>query len=204
MEAGGLVKARLEGWAGFHPPSRPITERPVMNQPVIAGGKDTGVLRHEAVEPIESILARQTVVVATAESAISASMRDLLQEYPLRTLWVRGVDEVRVVLARETVAACFCGFWLIDGTYRDVVRHLKRQPVQIPAIVVCAPSCPQEYRDYLAALNLRAFDFLCHPYRKADLERILRAAISERGQSVRVTQDSVRGVAQQAALRKAG
>jgi DNA-binding NtrC family response regulator len=144
------------------------------------------------------------VVVATAEAAISASMRDLLQEYPLRTLWVRGVDEVRVVLDRETVAACFCGFWLVDGTYRDVVRHLKRQPVQIPAIVVCAPSCPQEYRDYLAALNLRAFDFLCHPYRKADLERILRAAISERGQSVRVTQDSVRGVAQQAALRKAG
>ena len=175
-----------------------------MNQPVISGGKNTGVLRHEAVEPIESILARQTVVVATAESAISASMRDLLQEYPLRTVWVRGVDEVRAVLARETVAACFCGFWLIDGTYRDVVRHLKRQPVQIPAIVVCAPSCPQEYRDYLAALNLRAFDFLCHPYRKADLERILRAAISERGQSVRVTQDSVRGVAQQAALRKAG
>jgi DNA-binding NtrC family response regulator len=204
MEAGGLVKARLEGWAGFHPPSRPITERPVMNQPVIAGSKNTGVLQHEAVEAIDSILARQTVVVATAESAISASMRDLLQEYPLRTLWARGVDEVRAVLARETVAACFCGFWLIDGTYRDVVRHLKRQPVQIPAIVVCAPSCPQEYRDYLAALNLRAFDFLCHPYRKVDLERILRAAISERGQSVRVTQDSARGVARQPVLRKAG
>ena len=163
-----------------------------------------GVLRHEPVEPIETVLARQTVLIATAELAISASMRDLLQEYPLRTLWVRGVDEVRAVLAKETVAACFCGFWLIDGTYRDVVRHLKRQPVQIPAIVVCAPSCPQEYRDYLAALNLRAFDFLCHPYRKADLERILRAAIPERGQSVRVAQNPAGGVVRQPDLRKAG
>ena len=175
-----------------------------MSRPPLAGGNVVGVLRHEPVGPIETVFARQTVLVATAEAAISASMRNLLQEHPLRTLWARGVDEVRAVLARETVAACFCGFWLIDGTYRDVVRHLKRQPVQIPAIVVCAPSCPQEYRDYLAALNLRAFDFLCHPYRKADLERILRAAISERGQSVRVTQDSVRGVARQPALRKAG
>jgi len=91
---------------------------------------------------------------------------------------------------------------LIDGTYREVVRHLKRQPAEIPAIVVCAPSCPQEYRDYLAALNLRAFDFLCHPYRRMDLERILRATISKRGLSARGAQDPVRVV--QPDLRKAG
>jgi hypothetical protein len=69
-------------------------------------------------------------------------------------------------------------------------------------IVVCAPSCPQEYRDYLAALNLRAFDFLCHPYRRMDLERILRATISKRGLSARGAQDPVRVV--QPDLRKAG
>ena len=111
---------------------------------------------------------------------------------------------MRLALAKESVIACFCGFWLIDGTYRDVVRHLKRQPIEIPAIVVCEPSCPQEYRDYLAALNLRAFDFLCHPYRRMDLERILEAAISKRGESVRGAQGPVRGVARQADLRKAG
>jgi hypothetical protein len=57
---------------------------------------------------------------------------------------------------------------------------LKRRLVEIPAIVVCEPGRPNEYRDYLASLNTRAFDFICHPYRKTDLERILQATLSER------------------------
>jgi DNA-binding NtrC family response regulator len=173
-----------------------------MNHPKASNHNATSMSRYEAVEMVESSVAQLTILVATAEPAISASMRDLLEAYPLRTIWARGVNEVRSALSKETVDACFCGFWLIDGTYRDVVRHLKGQPTEIPAIVVCAPSCPQEYRDYLAALNLRAFDFLCHPYRRMDLERILRATISKRGLSVRGAQDPVPVV--QADLRKAG
>ncbi len=174
-----------------------------MNKPAATQDNLTRVSRDEGVM-VASSPARATVLVATAEPLISASMRDLLQEYPIRTIWARGVNEVRLALAKESVIACFCGFWLIDGTYRDVVRHLKRQPIEIPAIVVCEPSCPQEYRDYLAALNLRAFDFLCHPYRKMDLERILEAATSKRGESARVAQGPVREVGRQADLRKAG
>ena len=127
---------------------------------------------------IQPILAQTTVLMATVDSAISESMRELLGMFPLKTIWVTAVAEVKAVLAKENVAACFCGFWLVDGTYRDVVRHLKNQPVEIPAIIVCAPACPHEYREYLAALKIRAFDFICHPYRKNDLDRILRAAIS--------------------------
>lgn len=175
-----------------------------MNKPAAAEEDITRVSRNDVGETVAPSLARPTVLVATAEPPIIASMRDLLQGYPIRTIWARGVNEVRLALAKESVLACFCGFWLIDGTYRDVVRHLKGQPIEIPAIVVCDPSCPQEYRDYLAALNLRAFDFLCHPYRKMDLERILEAAILKRGQSVRVAQAPVRGAVQEPDLRKAG
>ena len=52
-------------------------------------------------------------------------------------------------------------------------------------IIVCAPACPQEYRDYLAALNIRAFDFICHPYRRIDLERILDSASALRKNAFR-------------------
>jgi DNA-binding NtrC family response regulator len=124
-----------------------------------------------------------TVLLATVDTTLGHSILELLQMYPVKTIQAKGVDEVRGVLAKETVTACFCGFWLVDGTYRDVVRLLKRQPIEIPAIIVCAPACPHEYRDYLAALNIRAFDFICHPYRKTDMERILRAAISKRSQA---------------------
>jgi DNA-binding NtrC family response regulator len=125
-----------------------------------------------------SALKVPTVLVATVDATIDASMRELLQSYPLKTIWAKSVEEVRGALARETVAVCFCGFWLVDGTYRDVVRHLKRQPTEIPAVIVCEPTCPDEYRDYLASLNIRAFDFICHHYRKTDMDRILRATFS--------------------------
>jgi hypothetical protein len=46
-------------------------------------------------------------------------------------------------------------------------------------IIVSAPTCPHEYRDYLAAMNIGAHDFLCHPYRKCDLERMLRLSLRE-------------------------
>jgi DNA-binding NtrC family response regulator len=177
----------LKGWADFPFTLSPKTERHTpMDQTAPINGYHASLIRHESDESLQPTLAHPAVLVATVDTAISKSMGELLQLYPLKTIWAKSMDEVRAVLTRESVAACFCGFWLVDGTYRDVVRHLKRQPVEIPAIIVCAPACPHEYRDYLAALNIRAFDFICHPYRKTDLERILRAAISERRQSARL------------------
>jgi DNA-binding NtrC family response regulator len=111
-------------------------------------------------------------------------MGELLRGYRINTLWATGIEEVRSAIAREDVMACFCGFWLVDGTYRDVVRHIKHQRADIPMIIICAPECPQEYRDYLAALNIRAFDFICYPYRRIDLERILDFAVALRKRSL--------------------
>jgi DNA-binding NtrC family response regulator len=102
----------------------------------------------------------------------------------VNTVWVSGLEETKRALSQGNVAACFCGFWLVDGTYRDVVRHLKSQPVELPVIIVCAPKCPDEYRDYLAALNIRAFDFICHPYRQTDLDRILHSAIRAKSKTI--------------------
>jgi DNA-binding NtrC family response regulator len=174
--------------------------QPVSASPVVS-------IRRESTESTSSGPNAPTVLVATIDPTIGESMRELLDLYPLKTVWAKGVDEVRGALARENVSACFCGFWLIDGTYRDVVRHLKRQPIEIPAIIVCAPACPNEYRDYLAALNIRAFDFICHPYRKTDMERILRAAFSASGQSGRLQPSSLKHVTAldgESSLRKAG
>jgi DNA-binding NtrC family response regulator len=117
------------------------------------------------------------ILVATNDPEIRSNMAELLRTYDAKILWAKSVEEVKNIIAREDTAACFCGFWLVDGTYREVVRSLKRQRAEIPAIIVCAPACPHEYRDYLAALNIRAFDFICYPYRSGDLERILWSAI---------------------------
>jgi DNA-binding NtrC family response regulator len=118
-----------------------------------------------------------TVLIATVDPEIRKSLAAFLEAYPVKTLWAKSVEEVRSALARTKVSACFCGFWLLEGTYRDVIRYLRSQPTEIPAIIACAPACPDEYQDYLAALNIRAFDFISFPYSALHVERVLRSAL---------------------------
>jgi len=157
-----------------------------MSQPESVKGNSVSVIRSESGSGLQARPSELTVLIATVDSTICNSMRELLQTYSLKTIWVKGLNEMRAVLAKKRVAACFCGPWLVDGTYRDAIGLLKCQPVEIPAIVVCDPACTHEYRDYFAALNIRAVDFICYPYRRSDMNRILRAAIVERFQSARL------------------
>ena len=157
-----------------------------MDQAASATTSPATVLHRESAAQIQPSSEQPVVLLATTDPVISYSMGALLEMYPVRTLWAKSVGEARALLAKENVSACFCGFWLVDGTYREVVRLLKQQPVEVPAIIVCEPACPNEYRDYLAALNIRAFDFICHPYRKTDLERILQATLFERAAAARL------------------
>ncbi len=149
------------------------------------GNEFEGNLQLTSSANLDKAPVRPNILVATNDAEIRGNMAELLRAYDVKILWAKSVEEVKTIIAREDTAACFCSFWLVDGTYREVVRSLRRQGVEIPAIIVCAPACPHEYRDYLAALNIRAFDFICYPYRKSDLERILRSAIGAHIQSGR-------------------
>jgi DNA-binding NtrC family response regulator len=118
-----------------------------------------------------------TVLIATADNGMRNNLSELLETFSIRARWARGVEEANNLLAREEISVCFCGFWLADGTYRELVKRIKREAAEIPLVIVSAPACPNEYRDYLAAMNIGAFDFLCHPYRRIDLDRILRVSL---------------------------
>jgi DNA-binding NtrC family response regulator len=120
------------------------------------------------------------VLLATTDLEIRHSIGDLLSGYKIKTLLATGLGEIKSALARNDIAACFCGFWLVDGTYRDVVRYLRLQRTEVPVIVVCARTCSQEFKDYLTALNIRACDFISYPYRELDVERILQSATALR------------------------
>ena len=120
------------------------------------------------------------ILLATTDLEIRHSIGDLLSGYKIKTLLAAGLEEIKSALARNDIAACFCGFWLVDGTYRDVVRYLRLQRADIPVIVVCARTCSQEFRDYLAALNIRACDFISYPYRESDMDRILQSTLALR------------------------
>jgi DNA-binding NtrC family response regulator len=126
---------------------------------------------------LKQALKRCTLLIASIDDQIRDSISELLEAYGVNTIWAKRMEEIKSGLTSENIAACFCGFWLVDGTYRDIVRYVRRRQAEIPLIVVCPPACPQEQYESLAALNIRAFDFIRHPYRRQDMERVLHAAL---------------------------
>jgi DNA-binding NtrC family response regulator len=128
----------------------------------------------------------QTVVIATIDHDIRASLTQLLEGVEVEAICVRSIKELRSLIAQKKVSACFCGFWLQDGTYREVVRHLRRERMDIPTVIVSAPTCPQEFREYLSALNLGGLDVLSYPYEQADFDRMLEFAIPSRPAAAQV------------------
>ena len=120
---------------------------------------------------------RPLVLIATIDPEIQEGLAELLEVASVDAIWVGSVGDFKTLIARERIVACLCGFWLQDGTYREVIRHLRRERLEVPAIIVSAPNCPPKYRDYLAAMNLGALDFLSFPYQQSDFERMLESAI---------------------------
>jgi DNA-binding NtrC family response regulator len=98
--------------------------------------------------------------------------------FALNTLWVTNLTDATRALNEEDFSACVCGFWLEDKTYREFMRQVNTVAPDLPVIIASTPACPDEYRVYLEAMNLGAFEFLCYPYRKPDLDRALRQAIT--------------------------
>jgi DNA-binding NtrC family response regulator len=156
-----------------------------MNPAVALRERVESYFTRKSVKSIKRTPGRPTVLIATIDTEIREALADLLEMASLNAIWVGSVEDVKTLIARKGIAACLCGFWLQDGTYREVIRHLRRERLDIPAIIVSAPSCPQEYRDYLAAMNLGALDFLSYPYQKSEFERMLESAIAAHSRSGR-------------------
>jgi DNA-binding NtrC family response regulator len=151
-----------------------------MNSAVVLKGKaETAPKKVSAI--IDQGSRRPTILIATVAPEICNDLKELLQTFSFNTIWAKGVEAAKSTLARERVVACLCGFWLQDGTYRELVRYIWREKMELPVILVSEPDCPREYRDYLAAINIGTLDFLCHPYRKSDLEGMLGLALGQQG-----------------------
>lgn len=119
-----------------------------------------------------------TVMIATRDSEVRDALTGILEGQGIEIESVKGLEAAKGLLAESSVAACLCGFGLEDGTYKDLVKHARRQTPGVPVVIVSTPSCGNEYREYLAAMNAGAFDFLCHPYQRHEVERIPRVALS--------------------------
>jgi DNA-binding NtrC family response regulator len=154
-----------------------------MNSVLILNERAENNSTHNAAQANAKSLDSQTFLIATIDPDIRTALSELLDSAGINGIWVSSVKEVKALIARQRISACLCGFWLQDGTYREIIQHLRRERMDIPAIIVSAPTCPQEFRDYLAAMNLGALDVLSYPYEQSDFERMLEFAIPSRSSS---------------------
>jgi DNA-binding NtrC family response regulator len=120
------------------------------------------------------------VAIATSDSSVQSPLTKILEGFSIESIWLKSTDDVRRAFARDSVDCFVCGFWLENGTYREAVKHIKKQVSKVPFLMVSTPGATNEYRDYLASLNVGAFDFICYPYQEAEVKRILQSALAER------------------------
>jgi DNA-binding NtrC family response regulator len=161
-----------------------------MNPPVTLSERFEVAVGKKTVSTLQKSPERPTVLIATADAEMREALEGLLEASRVNAIWVSRVKDVKTLAAGERIVACLCGFWLQDGTYREVISHLRRGRMGIPAIIVSPPSCPQEYGEYLAAMDLGALNFLSYPYQQSDFEKMLQAANVIRAQAISQPQAS--------------
>ena len=91
----------------------------------------------------------------------------MLEGFRVNTYASASLAEAEEVLSRQGVALVFCEDRLTDGSYRDLLKILRTWE-RAPRIVVTTRI--GEWRDYLEALQLGAFDMIQYPYRSIDVE----------------------------------
>jgi DNA-binding NtrC family response regulator len=147
-----------------------------MNPAVTLKEKVETVLKEGTPASAEGSPWRLKILAATIDPDIRNSLTELLEGFSIDAVWLKSVEAAKNLLSREKIAACFCGFWLQDGTYRQLVNHIRQMRVATPVIIVSGPACPEESRDFLAAMNLGSINFLAYPFDKGDLKRIFQFA----------------------------
>ena len=130
------------------------------------------------------------VAVASADPSVRGDLSEAFDGFSVETIWIKGTEELRAALA-EGVNCLLCGFWLENGSYREAVRLLKKHNAKVPFLMISTPGSANEYRDYLASLNVGAFDFICYPYQKSEVKRILQSAFAEHQRTTRTASTAV-------------
>lgn len=125
-----------------------------------------------------------------AAVALLVSLEPRVHKTIAEILAIRGVGcvragsiaEMKSISSLRHISVCVSGLWMVDGTFRDVVSHLRNRPSPVRVVIVCGADTPPEYREFLRALDIHCFDSVCYPFQKSDLERALESANGKSGE----------------------
>lgn len=126
-----------------------------------------------------AMLGDALVLIACRDPLAQAELNRMLAPCRLRTTLCGSVKEMMSILNGEPYSMVICGTQLEDGNFCEILRRLRQTHPGLPVVIASGPSRNDEFRDFLNALHFGAFDFVCYPYRKLELEQIVRSALRE-------------------------
>jgi len=116
-------------------------------------------------------MSESQVLIAHAAPHSVESLMQILAECNCTLLIAHTVEEAQKVLSTEPVRMTFCEYELPVGGYSELLRWCQNRKILAPLIV--SPKAADE-TGYVEAMTRGAFDYIVPPYRRVEVELLLR------------------------------
>ena len=117
------------------------------------------------------------VLVVSSDGEVRRNLAGIIGLCGLEPVLCVNVADSRAVLSRYPICVVVCEDRLADGNYRDVVEAVER--TSSDALVVVA-SRLADWKEYMEAVRAGAFDYVCLPPHRTEIEWVIKNALSER------------------------
>jgi DNA-binding NtrC family response regulator len=129
------------------------------------------------------------VLVVSSDDEVRRNLAGIIGLCGLEPVLCVTVADSRAVLSRYPICVVLCEDRLADGNYRDVVEAVEH--TSSDALVIVA-SRLADWNEYMTAVRAGAFDYICLPPRRTEIEWAVKNALSERARKNQLEGDGVR------------
>jgi len=113
------------------------------------------------------------VLVVSANIEDRKALIKVLESLSGNVFSCSNLAQARGVIAHRSMDIAFCDEQLPDGSYRDLVDSIRSRAMTLPLVVTTHVG---EWKEYLEATDLGAFDMIPFPLRPTDVElTVIRA-----------------------------
>jgi len=113
------------------------------------------------------------VLVVSANIEDRKALIKVLESLSGNVFSCSNLAQAREVIAHRPMDIAFCDEQLADGSYRDLVGFTRSRAMTLPLVVTTHVG---EWKEYLEATDLGAFDMIPFPLRPTDVElTVIRA-----------------------------
>jgi DNA-binding NtrC family response regulator len=129
------------------------------------------------------------VLVVSSDDEVRRNLAGIIGLCGLEPVLCVTVADSRAVLSRYPICVVVCEDRLADGNYRDIVEAVER--TSSDALVIVA-SRLADWNEYMEAVRAGAFDYVCLPPRRTEIEWAVKNALSERARKNQLEGGEVR------------